>query len=160
MEIFNQTIRYNLIFTNEKNRDNEIWNMLRAVKLFNVVKDLPNGLDTELNSRTLLFSGGQEQRLMLARMYLKNPQIIILDESTSALDERTENDITKLWKELFKNKTVIIIAHRFSTIMTSDKVAYLENGKIMGYGKHDRLMEECSQYRQLYIEQYGQSAYK
>lgn len=150
--IFTRTIRYNLVFSDDNKLDSKIWLVLKDVKMDEIVKKLPNGLDSVLDS-TISLSGGQQQRLAIARLYLKNPQILIFDESTSALDERTEFDITETYREMFKNRTTLVIAHRFSTIIKSDKVAYMENGKVIGMDRHNKLLETCIQYNNLFLEQ-------
>lgn len=152
--MFNSSIRYNLVFSNDTKFDDKIWLVLRYVKMNEVVKRLPNGLDTILDSSTMSLSGGQKQRLAIARLYLKNPRILIFDESTSALDGKTEFDITETCSSLFKDRTILIIAHRFSTIIKSDRVAYLENGKIVGFDQHDKLIKTCPPYKKLFLEQY------
>lgn len=152
--MFNNSIRYNLVFSSDTKLDDEIWRVLRYVKMDEVVRKLPNGLDTILDSSTISLSGGQKQRLAIARIYLKNPRILIFDESTSALDGKTELDINETWSQLFKDRTILIIAHRFSTIIKSDRVAYLDDGKIMGVDQHDKLIETCPLYKKLFLEQY------
>nr|WP_310602788.1 ATP-binding cassette domain-containing protein [Anaerosporobacter sp.] len=124
------------------------------MELDDVINKLPNGLDTILDSSKTLLSGGQKQRLAIARVYLKKPKVLVFDESTSALDGNTELNLTNTWDELFKENTVLIIAHRLSTIMKADRVAFLENGKIIGCEKHTQLLETCLQYRTLFYEQY------
>lgn len=152
--IFNSSVRYNLVFSNNTEFDERVWLVLKYVRMDEAVKKLPAGLDTILDSSAMSLSGGQKQRLAIARLYLKNPRILIFDESTSALDEKTEFDITETWSNLFKDRTILIIAHRFSTIIKSDRVAYLENGKIIGFDRHDELLRICPQYKKLFYEQY------
>lgn len=151
--IFSNTIRYNLIFSNKKERDHEIWEVLKQVEMDKVIAQLPEGLDTYLTSAGLALSGGQYQRLAIARAYLKKAAIMIFDESTSAIDGHTEESIIQSWNEMFKNHTVIVIAHRFSTIMNCDRVAVLENGKIVACDIHDTLINTCESYRKLFYEQ-------
>lgn len=151
--IFSNTIRYNLIFSNKKERDHEIWEVLKQVEMDKVIAQLPKGLDTYLTSAGLALSGGQYQRLAIARAYLKKAAIMIFDESTSAIDGHTEESIIQSWNEMFKNHTVIVIAHRFSTIMNCDRVAVLENGKIVACDIHDTLVNTCESYRKLFYEQ-------
>lgn len=151
--IFSNTIRYNLIFSNKKERDHEIWEVLKQVEMDKVIAQLPEGLDTYLTSAGLALSGGQYQRLAIARAYLKKAAIMIFDESTSAIDGHTEESIIQSWNEMFKNHTVIVIAHRFSTIMNCDRVAVLENGKIVAYDIHDTLINTCESYRKLFYKQ-------
>lgn len=151
--IFSNTIRYNLIFSNKKEKDHEIWEVLKQVEMDKVIAQLPEGLDTYLTSAGLALSGGQYQRLAIARAYLKKAAIMIFDESTSAIDGHTEENIIQSWNEMFKNHTVIVIAHRFSTIMNCDRVAVLENGKIVACDIHDTLINTCESYRKLFYKQ-------
>lgn len=152
--MFSSSIRYNLVFSNNTNFDDKIWTALQYVKMDEVIKNMPSGLDTILDSNSIPLSGGQKQRLAIARIYLKNPKILIFDESTSALDGKTEFDITETLSSLFKDRTIIIIAHRFSTIIKSDRVACLHSGKIVGFDSHRKLLETCPPYKKLYLEQY------
>lgn len=151
--IFSNTIRYNLIFSNKKEKDHEIWEVLKQVEMDKVIAQLPEGLDTYLTSAGLALSGGQYQRLAIARAYLKKAAIMIFDESTSAIDGHTEESIIQSWNEMFKNHTVIVIAHRFSTIMNCDRVAVLESGKIVACDIHDTLINTCESYRKLFYKQ-------
>lgn len=150
--IFTGSIRYNLIFSDDKYMDEEIWKLLEMVDMHEVIGQLPMGLDTVISSTAPVLSGGQEQRLTLLRVYLRKPQILVLDESTSALDGDTEESVLKASEELFKNSTRIIIAHRLSTIIDSDKIAYLEAGKIIACEKHEVLYKTCLQYQAFYDE--------
>ena len=152
-KIFSNTIRYNLIFSNKKDRDREIWKALEQVEMAQVIAQLPDGLDTCFTSEGVALSGGQYQRLAIARAYLKKAAVMIFDESTSALDGHTEENIIQSWDGMFRNQTVIIIAHRFSTIMNCDRVAVLENGKIIACDKHDVLINTCESYKKLFEKQ-------
>lgn len=143
---FEQSIRYNLIFTNDCSQDDKIWEALGKAGLENVIKKMPQKLDTILNPSSIEMSGGQQQRFMLARLYLKNCKIVIMDEPTSALDAKTEQEIVKVWEQLYQNKTVIVIAHRFSTISRLDKVIYLDKGRIVGCDEHQKLLKNCPEY--------------
>lgn len=150
---FSNTIRFNLIFTNEDIYDQEIWRVLKLVEMDKVIKQLPEGLDTQLSTSNISLSGGQLQRLALVRAYLKKASIMIFDESTSAIDGCTEDTIVNSWYELFAKNTVIIIAHRFSTIMRCDRVAVLENGKIVAFDRHEELLKTSETYRKLFEKQ-------
>lgn len=151
--LFENTIRYNLIFSNKKDRDNEIWTTLETIKLAEFVRGLPSGLDTKLVPTKQQLSGGQKQRIAIARLLLKKTPIVIFDESTSSLDRETEQNILDSWSDLLKGKTVLIIAHRLATIIHADKVAFLEEGKIIGCDRHERLLENCMSYKQLFLSQ-------
>jgi len=119
------------------------------------IKSLPDGLDTKIGIGGIDFSGGQRQRLAIARIFVKNPKILIFDEATSSLDSEAENVITSSWDELCKGRTILIIAHRLSTIQRSDKVAVLSDGQIVGYDNHRNLLENCNLYKELFKEQYN-----
>lgn len=151
--IFSNSIRFNLIFTNENTQDQEIWRVLKLVEMDKVIEQLPEGLDIQLSTSNVSLSGGQLQRLAMARAYLKEAAILIFDESTSAIDGRTEDTIINSWYELFAKNTVIIIAHRFSTIMRCDRVAVLENGKIVACDKHEELLKSSETYKKLFDKQ-------
>ncbi len=157
--LFHNTIRYNLIFLNVDNRDDEIWSILELVKLKEYVQSLPNGLDTVLDASVRSPSGGQKQRIIIARLFLKNAPIIIFDESTSSLDRETENSIVEAWNSLLKGRTVLIIAHRLSTIINSDRVACLENGHIAGCDKHNELLKNCGEYNRLFCNQHNKDIF-
>lgn len=153
--IFTGTLRYNLIFSNDKHMDAEIWKLLKMVDMHDFVKRLPMELDTVLSSSVPIMSGGQQQRLTLLRVYLRKPQILVLDESTSALDNDTEENVLRASEELFRDNTIIVIAHRLSTIIDSDKIAYLEDGKIVACDKHDVLYRTCLEYKLFYDEYFS-----
>lgn len=152
--LFDNSIRFNIAFTNNPSFDEEIWSILNRVQLSEYVKGLPHGLNTILDSTVLDLSGGQKQRIALARLFLKNPPILIFDEATSSLDSETELGIINTLSDLFRSRTILIIAHRLSTIINSDKVACLEDGKIVGYGNHYALLKKCKAYQLLFSEQY------
>lgn len=146
--IFNSSVRDNLIYSDLNDRDEEIWETLKCVRLYDYVKNLPNGLDSILDVEGKNMSGGQKQRIALARILLKNPSIIILDEATSALDSETEKEIIEDCAKRFKQKTVIIIAHRFSSIKEADKIVLLSDGKIVAYGNQDTLIKTSREYQE------------
>ncbi len=113
------------------------------------IKDLPNGLDTHVGELGGLVSGGQRQRIAIARAILKDAPILLLDEATSALDNVHEMELNKVLKELMKNRTVVVIAHRLSTVRNSDKIILLKDGKILGSGTHDELIKTSDYYKKL-----------
>jgi ATP-binding cassette subfamily C protein len=140
-QLFNDTIKNNLLLGYEASED-EIQKALKLAQLSDFVESLQNGLETQIGKHGIKLSGGQRQRLSIARMILQNPNIIILDESTSALDVHTE---TKLFNELenyFEDKTMIIIAHRLSTIRKADYIYVLDFGEIVEEGSAEELMKK------------------
>ncbi len=138
--LFNDTIRFNL--TLGKNVDEKaIWKALKIAQLEEVVSSLDKKLDTRVGKNGVRLSGGQRQRISIARMILQNPNVIILDESTSALDIHTEESLFRALKEILKEKTVIIIAHRLSTIKQADYIYMLEDGRVIEEGTKEELMK-------------------
>ena len=152
---FDDTVRFNLCFSHNTNNDEKLWQALKMSHLEDFIKSLPDGLDTKIGIGGIDFSGGQRQRLAIARIFVKNPKILIFDEATSSLDSEAENVITSSWDELCKGRTILIIAHRLSTIQRSDKVAVLSDGQIVGYDNHRNLLENCNLYKELFKEQYN-----
>ena len=118
---------------------------------------MPNGWDTEIGERGVRLSGGQKQRLSIARLFLKNPPILILDEATSALDNTTEMLIQRSLNELAKGRTCLIVAHRLSTIKNADEIAVISKGKIMEMGNHEDLIKLNGIYADLYKLQFKNS---
>jgi ABC-type multidrug transport system fused ATPase/permease subunit len=106
------------------------------------IYDLPDGLDTEIGERGVKLSGGQKQRLAIAKIFLKDPKIIILDEPTSALDSLSEKKITEAMHNLFQDRTVLVIAHRLQTVKYADEIIVIENGEIKERGKHTTLLRK------------------
>lgn len=152
--IFNGSIRYNLTLGNPRVTDEEVWEACRKAYIDDVIRNLPDGLDTIVGNEGINLSGGQKQRIAIARIFIKNPKILVLDEATSALDFEAESIIKKAARELSKGRSTIVIAHRLSTILDSDKVAVLKDGKIVAYDHHKKLLENCEFYGHLFREQY------
>jgi ATP-binding cassette subfamily B protein len=117
------------------------------------IVDFPNQYDTMVGERGVTLSGGQKQRISIARALLKNPQILIMDDSFSAVDTKTEEQVISNLRELRKGKTTIIIAHRISTIKTADKIIFIDNGEVKAQGTHDELLKSCEMYRNIVIHQ-------
>jgi ABC-type multidrug transport system fused ATPase/permease subunit len=153
--LFDGTIRYNLILSDDNTKDIEIFNALKRAHLYEFVTSLPDGLDTAIGSNGRSLSGGQKQRLAVARIFLKNPKILIFDEVTSSLDNEAEQVIKESWDQLCEGRTIVIIAHRLSTIINADKILVLHEHKIAGYDTHINLLEDCDIYIQLFKEQYS-----
>jgi ATP-binding cassette subfamily B protein len=126
--------------------------MIEAAKranIHNFVVSLEKGYDTEIGERGVRLSGGQKQRISIARVFLKNPAVLILDEATSALDNTTEIQIQEALDELCKGRTTLVVAHRLSTIRTADTIAVVDKGKIAEMGTHQSLMEKGGIYKDL-----------
>jgi len=130
-------------------QENFIWKALKNVDLYDLIKNSKDWLETEIWEKWLKLSGWEKQRLALARIFLKNPKILILDEPTSALDSISENKVTQIITEMMKNKTVIVIAHRLQTVMNADKIIVLEKWKIIETWNHSELLEKKSVYASL-----------
>lgn len=139
--LFNDTIKFNLTMGKEISED-EIFKALKTAQLEDIIKNLKNGINTKVGKNGIKLSGGQRQRISIARMILAKPNIVIFDESTSALDIRTEENLFEALKDTLKEKTTIIIAHRLSTIKQADFVYMLENGKIVEEGTFKDLIEK------------------
>ena len=148
--LFDASIRDNLSYGKPGATDCEIWQALEKANLASFVNSLPNGLDTQVGERGTRLSGGQKQRLSIARVFLKNPPILIFDEATSSLDTESETLIQDAFNELAKGRTSIVIAHRLSTIIDSDEIFVVNRGRIEERGTHEELMERKGLYYKLY----------
>ncbi len=148
--LFDATIKENLKYGKTDATDEEMWKALKNANLYDFVASLPRGLDTEVGERGTRLSGGQKQRLSIARVFLKNPSILIFDEATSSLDNEAEALITEAFETLAKGRTSIVIAHRLSTIKNCDKIFVIEKGKVVEEGSHEQLMRVNGKYAQLY----------
>ena len=155
--LFNGTIKSNILYGREDATDEEVLEAAKKASIIDFINSLPNGWDTEIGERGVRLSGGQKQRLSIARLFLKNPPILILDEATSALDNTTEMLIQKSLQELAKGRTCLIVAHRLSTIKNADEIAVISKGKIMEMGVHDELLKRNGIYANLYRLQFKNS---
>lgn len=141
-QIFDGTIRENLMQGKTANaRESDIIDALKQAHA-DFIFDLPEGLETEIGERGVKLSGGQKQRLAIAKIFLKNPHIILLDEPTSALDSFSEEKISQAFHNLFEGRTVLIIAHRLQTVKEADVILVLEDGRISEQGNHTELVEK------------------
>jgi ABC-type multidrug transport system fused ATPase/permease subunit len=138
--VFNGSIRENILIGKPSATEREIVNACKKANIWDTVKELPNGLDTQIGVNGINLSGGQKQRLSIARIYLKNPPIVIFDEATSAIDDETEQLVMKEWEEVLSNRTAIIISHRKNTIMMCDSIAIMQDGGIASYGPLEDVM--------------------
>ena len=152
--LFAGTIRENIAYGNPDATDEQVIEAAERANLHEFVTALPDGYDTQIGERGIKLSGGQKQRVSIARVFLKNPAILILDEATSALDNTTEALIQKSLDELCRGRTTLVVAHRLSTIRNSDSIAVVTGGRITESGTHDQLMEKAGVYRELYDLQF------
>lgn len=151
--LFNDTILYNIAYGREGASRDEIEAAARAAKIHDFVTSLPQGYDTVVGERGLKLSGGEKQRVGIARTLLKNPPILILDEATSALDTQTERSIQESLREMGEGRSVITIAHRLSTIADADQIIVLEAGRIVEQGRHEALLARRGRYAQMWERQ-------
>jgi len=148
--IFNMSIRDNFKIINPNITDEEIFSLCKQTNIYSVVKKLPNGLDSIIGENASKLSGGQKQKLCIARALARDVRILIFDEATSALDNANQKEIMRVIEKLKSKVTCILIAHRLSTITYADKIFILQNGKILNSGKHEELLDTCEYYRELY----------
>lgn len=140
--LFTGTLRENIAYGNLNATDEEIEEAARKANMLDFIRELPNGYETEVGERGLKLSGGQQQRIAIARMFLKNPAILILDEATSALDTETEAKIQQALTELSKDRTTIVIAHRLATVRNADRIMVITDHGIEEEGTHDELLRQ------------------
>ena len=152
--LFSGTLEENLRYGSPKVTKQEMIEALKAANAYDFVMDMPYGLETEIGERGVGLSGGQKQRIAIARVFLKNPRILILDEATSALDAESESLIQEALDRLMEGRTSIVIAHRLSTIVNSDLIVAMDNGKIVEQGSHDELLKKDGVYAQMYHKQF------
>ena len=152
--LFNDTIRKNIAYGQSDVTEEAIRKAAEAANALEFIEQTPDGFDTLIGERGVNLSGGQKQRLAIARALLKNPPILILDEATSALDTESEKMVQKAIEVLMKDRTVLVIAHRLSTVQNADKIVVLDKGKILEVGSHNELYEKGGLYRRLYDIQF------
>lgn len=155
--LFGGSIKQNIAYGKPSASDEEILEAAKKANILDFISSLPNGWDTEIGERGVRLSGGQKQRLSIARLFLKNPPILILDEATSALDNTTEMLIQRSLNELAKGRTCLVVAHRLSTIKNADEIAVISRGKIMEMGNHEELLKLNGIYADLYKLQFKNS---
>ncbi|WP_434168262.1 ABC transporter ATP-binding protein [Peribacillus frigoritolerans] len=152
--IVSGTIRDNICYGIERDiTDEELNQVAKMAYADQFISDLPNGYDTEVGERGMKLSGGQRQRIAIARAFLRNPKILMLDEATSSLDSKSEKVVQQALNDLMKGRTTIVIAHRLSTVVGSDQIIFLEKGKITGSGTHKELYKTHSLYREFAEQQ-------
>ncbi|MCP5398263.1 MAG: ABC transporter ATP-binding protein/permease [Sphingobium sp.] len=153
MVLFNDTIGYNIGYGREGAAQSEIEAAARGAAIHDFILSLPQGYDTRVGERGLKLSGGEKQRVAIARTLLKDPHILVLDEATSALDSRTEASIQAVLRDISRKRTTIIVAHRLSTVVDADEIIVLSNGRIAERGTHAALLRENALYAQMWAQQ-------
>jgi ABC-type multidrug transport system fused ATPase/permease subunit len=154
--LFHDTIRANLVYVRPGATDEEIWHALDRSRLGELVRDLPDGLDTLVGERGYRLSGGERQRLTIARLLLAQPKVIILDEATAHLDSESEAAVNEALATALEGRTALVIAHRLSTVRAADQILVLEHGVIVERGTHDELLTAAGRYAELYNTQFSE----
>ncbi len=153
--LFAGTLRENIAYGRLGASEAEILQAAGRARLAGTIADLPQGLDTVLGERGVKLSGGQRQRVAIARMFLKNPPILILDEATSALDSETERAIQQSLAELAAGRTSLVVAHRLATIRDADQIVVVDGSGVVEQGRHGELLAAGGAYRRLHDVQFG-----
>ena len=151
--IFNMSIEENLKLAKQDATEEEINEVLKAVNILDFVKTLPNGIKSKLGENGIKVSGGQKQRIAIARAMLTNSKVMLFDEATSALDNINQKHIKDIVDKLKKTRTIVLVAHRLSTVVDSDNIIVIKEGKVFAQGTHEELMKNCEYYHNLYIEE-------
>lgn len=148
--LFSESVKSNILIGKPDATDEEVIEAAKAANAHDFIMNLPEGYDTKVGERGVKLSGGQKQRVAIARVFIKNPPILILDEATSALDLESEHLIQEALEKLAKDRTTFIVAHRLSTITHADRIVLIENGEIVEIGRHEKLMEKQGNYYKLF----------
>jgi ATP-binding cassette subfamily B protein len=151
--LFNDTIRYNIAYGRPGAAQDEIEAAARLARIHDFVISLPQGYDTKVGERGLKLSGGEKQRVAIARTILKNPAILIFDEATSALDTHTEKEIQVSLRDVSRNRTTLMVAHRLSTVVDADEILVLDGGRIIERGRHGDLLAQGGRYAEMWAKQ-------
>jgi ATP-binding cassette subfamily B protein len=152
--LFDGTVRDNIAYGRPDATDEEIVEAAKKANIHDFILTLDEGYDTEVGERGVKLSGGQRQRISIARVFLKNPKLLILDEATSALDNVTEMQIQESLEELSRGRTVIVVAHRLSTVKNADEIVVIDSTGIVERGSHEELLKRDGEYKKLYSYQF------
>ena len=151
--LFNDTIRRNIAYAKPDASDEEVERAAKAAAIHDFVSGLPQGYETVVGERGLKLSGGEKQRVAIARVILKNPALFVFDEATSALDTRTEREIQSALNDISRGRTTIVVAHRLSTIVDADEIAVLSGGRVAERGTHRELLAQNGIYAAMWERQ-------
>jgi ATP-binding cassette subfamily B protein len=156
--LFHDTIRANLVYARPDATDEELNEALRAAQIGDLVAEMADGLDTVVGDRGYRLSGGEKQRLAIARLLLKAPSVVVLDEATAHLDSESEAAVQRALKTALAGRTSIVIAHRLSTIREADQILVIDDGRVVERGRHDELLDQGGLYAELYHTQFATQA--
>ena len=152
--LFNDTVKNNISYGQPETKETDIISAAKSANAMEFIDSLPEGLDTVIGERGIKLSGGQKQRLSIARAIINNPSVLILDEATSSLDSESEKLVQQAIEQLMKDRTVLVIAHRLSTVKNADEIVVLEKGQVVEMGNHETLIKKGQTYHKLYTNQF------
>jgi ATP-binding cassette subfamily B protein len=155
--MFHDTIRANLLYARPGADDRALWDALEAAHIAPLVASLPEGLDTVVGDRGYRLSGGERQRLAIARLLLKAPSIVVLDEATAHLDSESEQSVQRALDTALEGRTSLVIAHRLSTVRSADRILVVDAGRIVQSGTHEELIAQGGLYADLYRTQFTET---
>src|SRR3954447_9948898 len=156
--LFHDSIRENLLLARPEAAEADLWDALERARLGDLIRSLPDQLDTVVGERGYRLSGGERQRLTIARLLLSQPRVVILDEATAHLDSVSEAAVQEAIGEALNGRTALVIAHRLSTIRAADAILVIEDGRVVEHGSHTELLAAHGRYAELYRTQFSQDA--
>jgi ATP-binding cassette subfamily B protein len=156
--MFHESIRSNLLYANPAATEEQMWVACTDAQIAEMIRDMPQGLDTVVGDRGHRLSGGEKQRLSIARLLLKAPDVVVLDEATAHLDSENESAVQEALAIALKGRTSIVIAHRLSTIRQADQILVIDDGQVVEQGTHEELMAKAGLYADLHNRQFAESA--